>query len=212
MKLNITRPIAAYLKKQLDLTPDQEEIAVYGLQVIFYPLVEFGFICLAGWLLGSLGTTVIIAIIAALLRLFSYGAHSESPITCALLGIIVFPALGTVALIVTPMLNYSSLLLIIGLGFIVAIYTVWRLAPADSPAKPINSIEERKKLHQQSIITVLFITAIQIALLLLKTHIIAVVLAMSLGLWWQAFMLTSAGHWFATLLDKFIRWKGGKSR
>ena len=31
------KPAAAYLRQQLDLTPDHEEVAAYGLQLLLYP-------------------------------------------------------------------------------------------------------------------------------------------------------------------------------
>ncbi len=204
MRLNIIKPAAAYLRQQLDLTPDQEEVAAYGLQLLLYPLLDFALICLAGWLLGCLGATVTAALSAALVRFFSHGAHSRSPVICALIGLIVFPVLGRLALASAHFLTGVSLILTILLGFIVSMFIVWRLSPVDSPAKRITSGEERRKLRLHSLAAVVFITALQGALLLWTIQAAAVVLAMSFGLWWQAFSLTGPGHRFAAVLDKII--------
>ncbi|MEW8960162.1 MAG: hypothetical protein AB2448_13900, partial [Moorella sp. (in: firmicutes)] len=58
-------------------------------------------------------------------------------------------------------------------------------------------------MRRLSITSVFFIAAVQIALLA-AAGAPAVVLALSLGLWWQTFTLTRAGHRFATLIDEII--------
>lgn len=209
MRPDIARLAAAYLRQQLDLTQDQEEIAAYGIQLLLYPLLDFALICLVGWLLGCLGATVIAALSTALVRFFSHGAHSKSPVICALIGMIIFPVLGRLALTGAPYFTGIALSSIILLGFTVSIIIVWRLSPVDSPAKPVSSSEERRKLRIHSLVAVVFISALQGALLLWTARAAAVVLAMSFGLWWQAFSLTGPGHRLAAKLDKTIAGKEG---
>ncbi|WP_338824859.1 Accessory gene regulator protein B [Moorella humiferrea] len=203
LRFNLTRPAAAYLKEKLNLTPDEEEIALYGLQVIIYPLISLLSISLVGWLLGCLYTTLAATLTAAFLRLWSGGAHSRSPLTCTLLGAVVSPALGKTSLILTPHLSPFNLFVIVILGSLLSLTFVWRLAPVDSPAKPLLSPEYRQRMRRLSITSVFFIAAVQIALLA-AAGAPAVVLALSLGLWWQTFTLTRAGHRFATLIDEII--------
>lgn len=211
MRPEIIRPVAAYLREQLDLTPDQEAVAVYGLQTIIYPALGFLSFCLAGWLLGCLATTVAVALATFVLRIFAHGAHSRTPLTCALLGVIVVPALGKTAAVAAPLFSGTELALLIALGFLIVIGAVWRLAPADSPAKPVTAGEERQRLRLYSLLVVLLITAGQLALLHTRPQASPVVLAMSFGLWWQAFALTGAGHRFAVLLDNVFARKEGES-
>ncbi|KYH32898.1 accessory gene regulator ArgB-like protein [Neomoorella mulderi] len=203
LRFNLTRPAAAYLKEKLNLTPDEEEIALYGLQVIIYPLISLLSISLVGWVLGCLYTTLAATLTAAFLRLWSGGAHSRSPLTCTLLGAVVSPALGKLSLVLAPLLNSFHLFIIVILGSLLSLAFIWRLAPVDSPAKPLLSPEYRKRLRRLSITSVFFIAAVQIALLA-AAGAQAVVLALSLGLWWQTFTLTRAGHRFATLIDEII--------
>ncbi len=203
LRFNLTRPAAAYLKEKLNLTPDEEEIALYGLQIIIYPLISFLSISLVGWLLGCLYTTLAATLTGAFLRLWSGGAHSRSPLTCTLLGAVVSPALGKLSLVLAPLLNPFHLLLTVILGSLLSLFFVWRLAPVDSPAKPLLSPQYRQRMRRLSINSVFFIAAVQIALLA-AAGAQAVVLAQSLGLWWQTFTLTRAGHRFATLIDEII--------
>ncbi len=201
MRLEVIRPAAAYLKEELGLTPDQEAVAVYGLQSLLYPIVDFLGICLAGWLLGCLTTAVVVALATFMLRFFSHGAHSRSPLTCALLGMIVVPALGKIAVFTAPLVTGAEMALVIGLGFFIVMSTVWRLAPGDSPARPVTAIEERRRLRRYALIVVLLLTSGQSALLLTGRQVYPLVLAISFGFWWQAFTLTAPGHRFAVLLD-----------
>uniref|UniRef100_A0A7C1F335 Accessory regulator AgrB n=1 Tax=Ammonifex degensii TaxID=42838 RepID=A0A7C1F335_9THEO len=133
-ELNLVRPTVAYLKEKLSLTPEEEEIARYGLQMVIYPVAGFATISLAGWLAGCLESALVVALTAGVLRLFSGGAHARSPLTCNILGMVVAPVLGKVAAVTAPFLSLSRLALIIGLGFLVALAIIFRLAPVDSPA------------------------------------------------------------------------------
>ena len=207
MKLNITRPFIAYLGNRLDLTTDQEEIALFGLQTLLYPIVNVLLICLSAWLLGCLWGTVAAVMSVMVLRLFSHGAHSSAPITCVLTSVVIFPALGKVAAVAAPHLTVQGLLLIITAGFVLCTVFFWRLAPVDSPAKPITSGVERRRLRRYTLITACCILALQIFILItFRAHTAA--LALSLGVWWQAVSLTRAGHWLAALLDNILE-KGG---
>ena len=209
LRINFTKSTAAYLKEKLNLTPDEEEVALYGLQIVIYTLAGFLTIFLAGWLLGCFWTTLAVCLTAVFLRLFTGGAHSHSPLTCTLLGMVMVPLLGKIAAITTPFFTALSLALIVFPGFILSLIIIWRLAPVDSPAKPIPSPDYRQRLHFLSIAAVLLLTAGQ-SFLLIKGQAPAVVLALSLGLWWQAFALTRAGHRFATFTDNFKLRKEGK--
>ncbi|MGI9951638.1 accessory gene regulator B family protein [Moorellaceae bacterium AZ2] len=200
LKFNLTRPAAAYLKEKLQLTPEQEEIALYGLQTIVYPLTGLLGIILVGWLWGCLGTTLVAAFGAAFLRLWSGGAHSRSPLTCTLVGMAVFPSMGKIADLAAPATTVPVLHLVLAAGLAVCLSTVYRLAPVDSPAKPILSADYRRNMRRLSVAAVLLITATQVALL--KAGALNLVLALSLGLWWQTFSLTRAGHRFAASVDK----------
>jgi accessory gene regulator B len=97
-KFNFTSPFVNYLKVNLNLNVDQEAIALYGLQVFTYTFVDFILVILAGWILGCLSATLAVVLTASCLRGVSGGAHSNSPLICALLGMIMSPVLGMLAI------------------------------------------------------------------------------------------------------------------
>jgi accessory gene regulator B len=206
---NVTRPVAAFLRKKLSLTPEEEAVALYGMQAITYFVTGFLSVAAVGYLLGCLGTTLTVAATAFVLRLFSGGAHSGSPLTCNLIGMVIVPLLGKTAAAAAPFLNPLSLAGVVILGSVPSLLLNRRLAPVDSPAKPITDPEQRRKLRLLSSMAVLVLTAAQLALAFFAL-IPAVILAASLGLWWQTFSLTGAAHRFAAFMDKSIK-KGGEA-
>lgn len=207
MRLNITRPFIAYLGNRLDLTPEQEDVALFGLQTFLYPIVNVFLVCLSAWLLGGLWSTIAALLSTMALRLFSHGAHSNAPVTCILTSVVIFPALGKIATVAAPHLTVQELLPIIAAGFLLSSMLFWRLSPVDSPAKPITSEAERRRLRHYTLITACCIVALQI-FILITFKALTVALALSLGVWWQAVSLTRAGHWLATLFDNIFE-KGG---
>jgi hypothetical protein len=94
-------------------------------------------------------------------------------------------------------------LIILLLGSIFSLLTFYILAPVDSPAKPITSVEKRHKFKHLSVALTSLITLGQITLLITGNSP-ALVLAVSLGTWWQAFTLTGAGHRFASIVDNLF--------
>ncbi|HHW40408.1 MAG TPA: accessory gene regulator B family protein [Syntrophomonadaceae bacterium] len=211
LNLNITRPAAAYLKEKLNLSVDEEAIALFGLQALIYSTINLLTICFVGWLFGCFWTTLVATLSAGLLRLFSGGAHSKSPLTCAILGMIVALLLGKAALIIAPIFTYQALLVTILIGVVVSLIIVLLLAPVDSPAKPIISLEYKRKMRFLSLLIVILIAAGQVVLISWNEALTGIVLSASLGTWWQTFTLTKAGHRFATLLDNFIVKEGKRS-
>jgi accessory gene regulator B len=198
--LNILKPAAAFLGNRLGLTSEEEELALFGLQTLIYPIISFLLVMITGHIFGCLWHSFIVFAAMFLLRVFSGGAHCSSPLTCSIIGTVVVVFLGKLGALTAPLFNSANLSLLVVFGAVLCLLINWRLAPVDSPAKPINDFNHRKKLRLLSMLTVLVITAFQLLLLFYKP-ILSIVLAVSLGLWWQTFTLTKAGHRFAILAD-----------
>ncbi len=158
--------------------------------------------------MGCLWTTIVASFTAVALRHYSHGAHNNSPLTCTVKSMVVYPALGKIAMIAAPYLTRPVLLLLIGIGFLLTLPVVWLHAPADSPAKPVTDPKDRRWLRLASIIATCCLVAVQ-ALLVLWLQNFTLALAVGLGLWWQAFTLTGSGHRFVTLFDNITVRKEG---
>jgi len=202
LKLNLLQPAVAHLRDKLGLSPEEEEVALYGLKVIVYSTANLISVVLIGLLLNCLGPVLAATTAAGTLRLFSGGAHSRSPLICNILGMLVAGGLGKFSSLLAPRFSAPSLLFLVLLGGALAFLPFFFLAPVDSPNKPLT-LEERKKMRRLSLLLFFIIISFQLGLLTLKGPP-SWVLAISLGVWWQAFSLTRAGHGLATAIDKFF--------
>ncbi|SMC00008.1 accessory gene regulator B [Thermanaeromonas toyohensis ToBE] len=202
LRLNLTRPAVAYLRDKLGLSPAQEEVALYGLQIITYSAANLFSVVIVGLFLDCLGPALAATAAAGILRLFSGGAHSRSPLTCNILGMLVAGSIGKFSSFLAPLLPPSGLLLLVLMGAGLAFLPFLFLAPVDSPSKPLTS-KERKKMRRLSIIFFFLITFSQVGILALRGPS-SLVWAISLGVWWQAFSLTRAGQGLATTIDKLF--------
>ncbi|MGI5925961.1 MAG: accessory gene regulator B family protein [Syntrophomonadaceae bacterium] len=203
--LNLTRSAAEYLQRQLGLSQDETEVIRYGIQIIVYSLADILTICLVGWLLGCFWTTVTVALTAGSLRLLSGGAHSSSPVVCNILGMIMVPLLAKTAEFAAVRMTQPLLLSLVLIGAFISLLIIYFLAPVDSAAKPITNEQERRRFKQLSLALVFLFLVGQITFILLDRSPV-LVLAVSLGTWWQAFTLTPASHRFASRIDQlFLR-------
>lgn len=203
---NLPRYIGAYLKDKLQLTGEQQEVAVYSLEVITYSTFAFLGVGLVGWFLGCFWPTIIIALTIFCLRCFSGGAHSNSPFGCIVLSVILIPLSGKLVMLMAPFLTISLLMLIIIVGFLISVIITWFLAPVDSPSKPVFSENYRRQLKIFSLIAVILVFLIQCILLIYFvpfSRASTIILALEAGLFWQTFSLTGTGHRFFAIIDNF---------
>ncbi|MEW6173291.1 MAG: accessory gene regulator B family protein [Bacillota bacterium] len=205
---NLIRPFAGHLRERLNLTADQEEVAVFGLQLIVYPFVGILSVIMVGWLLGCFRTTFAVLMTVTVIRTASGGAHSSTPLICSLLGMAILPLVGKMAQLISPLFGSFNLSLAVIAGLVITLIVFWRLSPVDCPAKPVTDTAQRRKLRFCSIILIFVFTAGQ-CLLLCNGKAFDLVWAVSLGLWWQTFTLTASGHRFVAFIDNLLM-KGGE--
>lgn len=205
-KVDLPRYAAGRLKDRLGLNKEEEEVAVYSLEMIIYGGAGFLLVCVAGLLLKCVAATLIVLIVGMLLRSFAGGAHSSSPYVCILISTVVVPLLGKLAVVGAPYSSFPVLVLLIGGGFVVSLAVVWRLAPVESPEKPLSSARHRRQLRLLSVVFLCLAVAVQVSLLLLSplSRTAAAILAIEAGLLWQTFSLTHAGHRFAVRVDNLF--------
>ncbi|OAT87052.1 accessory gene regulator ArgB-like protein [Desulfotomaculum copahuensis] len=200
------------LGEKLSRSADEMEIASYGLQMLALTAADLIAVLLVGWLLGCLTETLAVLLVAGLLRSFSGGAHSNSPLRCLIFGALAVPALGKIAATGAPLLPSAVLMAVITVGLLVSLPVVWRLAPVDSPAKPITSPHHRRNLHHLSVAGVVAVALLQSIMLLNQRP--DLILAMEFGLLWQVFSLTTTGHRLLARLDRLLSLnliRGGES-
>lgn len=206
----IAHKTAVIISQNLKLDKDREMILDYGAFNILQIAWSFLLIIILGTVLNVLEGAVVFAITVSILRKYSGGVHASSPNQCAVLGAIIsvlFP------LFVNSILGYTDLTFII-LVF-VAFYPllsliVYKLAPVDSPAKPIVKVKKIQQLKKRSILVlnIFFIITFILIIHFIKLNsyfFIRTALYILAGLIWQTFTLTSMGHNVIHRLDSFIK-------
>lgn len=210
--LYLSKKAAAHMRKNLNFSDEEEDVIVYGFEYFFHSFFTFAVVYLTAWLFGCLSTALTAMLVASLLRVFSGGAHNESPLTCTLKCVVMYTLMGKASIIygnqITTFANVAFVLAVL----LISLRIIWVLAPVDSLAKPLTSESHRRQLRKLSLAAVVSISALQLALLKLNyTFFSQYTLAASLGVAWQAFTLTPAGHKSVSIIDDiFNKLKGGE--
>lgn len=208
--------LANYMEQELKLDRDQKAVIAYGL----FAMIHTSLAMLTSMILGAIGgvliPTLIISLMAIILRKYSGGAHASNPEECAIIGIIVAVGGG---LLLKSIHWYIETVVIIGiLLFTWAFYLLYQLAPVENKAKPIKKAEKRIQLKKKSYF-VLSLALLMVIFLLVRysqgeeANNLLYVTCIYVGIGWQIFTLTKIGHLMIQKLDflfnKLTRNKGG---
>lgn len=198
--------ISNFLERELGLSADSKEVAVYGLYVFFSTLTGVVSIILVGWLLDVVGLSLVAVITASGLRVLSGGAHSLNLRNCTLLGAIMAPGIALVAKHLHGYFSPQAVILLVIFAGLTGILSIIRYAPADTPNKPIISESFKNRLRKLSL-TYTFLWFLVMAALVNGLWIAPrydVVLASTLGIIWQSFSLTPRGYWLVAVIDELL--------
>lgn len=209
----LSNDIANKVASELSLDQDNKEVIAYGTFALMQMLLSIILVFLFGLLFHVAFEALIISFTASILRKYSGGVHASSPGICNFIGTII--CVGQSVLISLLMSSVVNLKLIIILGVVIFIwsyYTIYKLAPVDSAAKPIAKEEKRKRMKKGSIIllSVYLIIAVFFVLLYISSgerKFLFYVLCLYSGILWQTFTLTSQGHLLVGKVDTFLNHK-----
>lgn len=201
--------LASRISQELKLDNDQEEVIAYGTFAIIQMVVSFFLVTIFGWIFHVLIQVLIVSFSISILRKYSGGVHASSPSICNIIGTIV-----SVGFAIS--LNYTylaiNLWMIIFAGLLIfagAFLIIYKLAPVDSPAKPIKTAKKRKRMKKGSIFVICTYFLIVIVIVLsyfqtLEKSLLLYALCIYVGVGWQVFTLTKAGHIVLTKLDTYL--------
>ena len=203
--------IASKVAGELNLSNDQREVIAYGAFAILQMLYSILIVVLFGLLFHVVIEALIISFTISILRKYSGGIHASSPGRCLVIGTVV--CTGQAVLISYVIGEWASLGIVLFLGllfFTWSYYIVYKLAPVESPAKPIKREEKRKKMKKGSIIILsayLFIILINCILYLFTREKVFMVYSLCIygGIIWQVFTLTNGGHLILGKVDTFLK-------
>lgn len=207
----LSKIISSKIALKLKMDKDHEEIMAYGAFNLIQILWSIFLVIVFGIVFGVLEDALIIIFTISLLRKYSGGAHASSPNRCAIIGAIVSVGL---ALIVQRLFSQFSNITVIILGIVSLLfsyYTVYRLAPVDSLAKPIRKLEKKQYLKKCSIIILNLLLGLIMILVYLhvkygKGILLNVIECIYLGVLWQAFTLTTMGHKILNKLNQVFEY------
>lgn len=200
----IAKKISNKLKNELNLDNEKYSIIEYGIFALIQMFISILMIALFGKLLNVCLEALFISFIGAILRKYSGGAHARTAISCSIIGVIctVIPAYE-----INKYYYNAYWIIILGLILYISSYVIiYKLAPVDSPNKPIKKVEKIKKLKKGSIIILtiyMVIVIFNIIIYYITKNNMFLVYSMCIyvGILWQVFTLTKVGHIIVNIID-----------
>ncbi len=158
-------------EKMPDMTEEQGEVILYGLELILGEIPKVLLLFLLGFLLG-VGWYVLFAfIVIAPYRGMSGGFHLHTHLGCIITTNLFY--IGNVFISKYLVLDSLEKYVLIALSFIFGILMISMYAPADTENVPIINKEERKK---KKILSYIFLTVMLIAALFIQDRILSNIL------------------------------------
>ncbi len=189
------------LSKVLSRGRDEAEVYSFSLKILLGFAVGLAILLAMAWPLGVLRLALSAALTGGVLRLFSGGAHSESPLGCAVTGGVMACLIGLTARWVSLTYPPSSLFLAAYLVVPWVLIACAIYAPATVPQKPIPD-HQKRRLGILSLATVSIWTLSLVFFTgMLKPE---TWFSSTLGLAWQAFSLTPLGFRFGLAADSIL--------
>lgn len=211
----LSKNITKTIENQLDLDNDRASIIEYGLYAFFQMSISILITAIIGAIFNVMIEALLISFVIAILRKSSGGVHASTSINCTIVGALVAV---TPAYLIKDISFNSNYIIIIGiLLYIISFIIIYKLAPVDSPNKPIKKEDKIKRLKRGSIIILsIYMIVVLINLVLYYRTKSNVLLLYSsciyIGIIWQVFTLTKLGHVIVKIIDslliKIIRVRG----
>lgn len=196
------------IAKELNLDDDKRSVINYGLFAFIQIAICIILVVIFGFIFNVVTEALIVSFSISILRKSSGGAHATSPGRCAIIGTVASVGMG----LISKYINIGFSLYIIGgsIAFIWSYYIVFKLAPVDSSAKPIKSIEKKARLRKSSMMIlsvylIIVITGIIYFYFMRNSRILVYSLCLYMGMLWQVFSLTKCGHLVIGRLDKLFK-------
>lgn len=205
----LSKSIASTISKNLSIDEDHEEVIAYGA----YALIQTGISILAviifGIIFNVLTEALVISVSSATLRKFSGGVHAKEPMSCVLIGMVIF---GGLAILVRHVIIKLDLLLIISFMIIasmIVLHIIIKNSPVGSVNKPLKNEVTRSRLRKKSlncvfIFMILIIMLMGLFLITKNLYFLTLALSIITGILWQSITLVFLGHYIINILDKMV--------
>lgn len=206
---NIARSIAEKVSNELNYDNERKEIIQYGTYALIQTLISIISVLVLGLVFNMALEALIFLFTASILRKYSGGAHSESSNICTLLGIVISIAIGFfVKSRFMANLNFEYIVFIGIITFVFAYFIIFKLAPVDTPNKPIKTEKKKKRMKKGSLkILTIYLSLVLINVILYYNYgwelSKPIILSILLGIMWQCMTLTPLGNILLKNIDSF---------
>lgn len=194
---NICEKFSNYIAQELNFDDDKRSIINYGIFAFIQMGICIALVIIFGFIFNVTIEALITSFTISILRKSSGGVHAHSPERCAVIGTITCVGMALIAKHIN--FSFSFIILVGSIIFIWSYYILYKLAPVDSIAKPIKSIEKRKRLKKSSIMIlsiylIIVVFNILCYLAMKNFNLLTYSICIYMGLLWQVFSLTKCGH------------------
>jgi len=208
--------LANKISRELNYDDEKREIITYGLIALIQLVFTVFFVLVIGLLFGTPLEALIICFSVSFLRKYSGGAHVSSMGLCTFIGVAYSIGFSLISrYLLLPVLSTFYLFLISVVVYAISFWVIYKVAPVDSPHKPIKTEKKKQRMRKGSFLVLLFYILISIFFLLLGSHYLTVNsfgLSLLFGILWQTFTLTKIGDVFLSRTDLIISTLLGKKK
>ena len=200
--------IAARLAGDLGYDEERQAVLAYGAYAVIQMATSILLTAIGGILAGCAFEALLISFSASILRKYSGGVHSSSQWVCTSIGLIVCIGVGSIIRYSTISIEALTLFLLTAVAaFGWSFFWIVRLAPVDTPNKPIRSAQKRKRMKRGSLVVLSVYAAIVLVLsgaawITADSMYIRFFLSILFGVLWQTATLTRSGHWIIHQIDR----------
>jgi len=204
----LARKLATDIARSLKYDDEKERVIAYGLTAMLQVAVTVILVFSIGLLVGAPIEALIICFSVSILRKYSGGAHVGTIEECTAISVIYCVVFALISRrLLLPVLNTYSMLSIIIVVYVLSFIAIFKLAPVDSPNKPIKTEKKKRRMRRGSFITltVYFVLSILFLLLSFKYHITnSFGISLIFGISWQILTLTKFGIYFLKKIDSEV--------
>lgn len=191
--------IAEKLGDLTGLTPEDRDVAAYGLEYLLSGAISVALTLLAGFILGIIQETVAVLLCWGILRLFAGGAHCTvlwrcTVISCA--SIITAGLLSKGAFVLVPVAIWVTA------SMTWTLLSVWLWAPNNSE-RPVDNLQRSRMLRRKALTVVMIASVVLFFLAISRTeNLQALATAGATGFAAGALMLSPPGFRLIRWVDK----------
>lgn len=193
----ICQQTSNYIAQELNFDSDKKSVINYGIFAFIQMSISIALVIIFGFIFKATIEALLVSFTISILRKSSGGVHSQTAERCVIIGTVSSVGMALISKHINISVELFTLLVLI--TFIWSYYTVYKLAPVDSIAKPIKNIVKRRRLKRSSLIVLsvyLLIEVINIVYYSITNdyNILIYSMCICMGLLWQVFSLTNSGH------------------